>query len=531
MHRLIAAAAVAVALAGAGLATATADAQGPGTTAVPRAECGPGSRPETGMQGRMNAADHTSGYSDLPITCNTELVSHFGVSGGLKVERYVDAAGRECAYFDSTRLFPIDAAEVVGTIVLDMADPANPVQTATLLTPAMVTPHESLLVNARRGLLAAVMGNAAAHPGMIDVYDVSADCRDPVLRSSTPTGILGHESGFAPDGNTFYASSLGTETTTAVDVSNPDLPVTLWTGPFASHGLSLNADGTRAYLAARTGAGPEGAAPGLIILDVSEIQNREPFPEATVVSTLTWPDVSIPQNAMPITIDGRPYLLEIDEFAGNPIPSGAPDAPVGAARIIDIADERNPFVVSTIKLEVHIPENRAEVVQDQGGDFPAGGYTGHYCGVPQEVDPGIAACSMLLSGLRIFDIRDPARPREVAYFNSAGFPTPGDGGVDAFAMARPAFVPERSEVWYTDGATGFYAVRITNGAWPGVAAVAPSEPGPSAPAPATTAAAPPAPAAPGPSGVLARTGGAGWLGPALVVVAVAVLLRRARVGA
>ena len=74
-------------------------------TPVPRADCGPGSRPETGMQGRVSSEDHSSGYSDLPITCNTELLGHFGTSGGFKVERYVDAAGHECAYFDGTLLF------------------------------------------------------------------------------------------------------------------------------------------------------------------------------------------------------------------------------------------------------------------------------------------------------------------------------------------------------------------------------------------------------------------------------------------
>jgi hypothetical protein len=32
-------------------------------------------------------------------------------------------------------------------------------------------------------------------------------------------------------------------------------------------------------------------------------------------------------------------------------------------------------------------------------------------------------------------------------------------------MAQPAFVPERHEVWFTDGTSGFYALRVTNGAW------------------------------------------------------------------
>ena len=54
------------------------------------AQCGPGSRPETGMQGRVSAADYVSGYADVPITCNAQLVGHFGDSAGFKVERSND---------------------------------------------------------------------------------------------------------------------------------------------------------------------------------------------------------------------------------------------------------------------------------------------------------------------------------------------------------------------------------------------------------------------------------------------------------
>jgi hypothetical protein len=496
--------------------------------AAPRATCGPGSRPETGLQGQVTDADHSSGYSDQPITCNTELLGHIGTSGGFKVERYTDAAGHDCAYYDSTLIFPIDVPGAIGVYVLDMTDPAHPVNTATLTTPAMLTPHESLLVNAKRGLLAAVMGNPAAYPGIVDLYDISADCRHPVLKSSTPTGILGHESGFAPDGNTFYAASLGTGNLTANDVTNPSLPLTIWTGSYSSHGLSLNDDGTRAYLAARTGIGPNHDKAGLIILDVSDVQHRVPNPQPKVVGELTWDNVSIPQNAMPITIDGHPYVLEIDEFAGGPIPSSEPTAPVGAGRIIDIADEAHPQVISEIRLEVHDPEHRAEVHGDSGANSVVGGYAGHYCGVPQEVDPGIVACSMILSGLRVFDIRDPYHPKEIAYFVAAGLPETGDGDVDAFAMSRPSFVPERSEIWYADGNSGFYSVKVTNGAWP--AAATPTEPVTSV---VTTVAAGPSPS-PSPSGVastgggvLPVTGAAVPIGMLLTIAVLALLLRRA----
>ena len=33
-------------------------------------------------------------------------------------------------------------------------------------------------------------------------------------------------------------------------------------------------------------------------------------------------------------------------------------------------------------------------------------------------------------------------------------------------MSSPSFVPERGEIWYSDGFQGFFAVRLTNDVWP-----------------------------------------------------------------
>jgi RTX calcium-binding nonapeptide repeat (4 copies)/LVIVD repeat len=428
----------------------------PPLTATPQARCGPGSRPETGLQGRVPAEDHASGRAAQGYTCNTELVGSYtdptaqGTVGGFKVERYVDAAGHDCAYYDTTLLFPTDTTDATtGVNVLDMSDPARPKLTDTLISPAMITPHESVVVSQARGLLVAVAGNPAFAPGIVDVYDISADCRDPVLRSSTPMGVFGHESGISPDGKTFYSASPGTETIVALDISNPSLPIPLGYYQYDSHGLSISADGNRAYVA--------GINTGLIILDTSQIQARVPGPQVREVARLTWDSMSIPQNAIPITIKGHPYVVEIDEF-------GAGSA-VGAGRIIDIGDETSPQVISNLRLEVHQPENFPAIEGDPGTSSSIQGYAGHYCNVPTRVDPKIVACSMILSGLRIFDITDPHNPREIAYFNAPVQPRTLNEGISEasnYAMSSPSFVPERNEIWYTDGFSGFYAVRLTN---------------------------------------------------------------------
>ena len=442
----------------------------PGTTA--KAACGPGSQPETGLQGRVSRADHDSGRAAQGYSCNAALVGSYtvpnsmGTVGGFKVERYTDAAGHDCAYYDTTLLYPTNAFDLeAGVNVLDMSDPANPTLTTRLVTPAMLSPHESVVLSQEAGVLAAVTGNPLFYPGIVDVYDLSADCRYPELRYSAPLGFLGHESGISPDGKTFYSASPGTPTLTAVDISDPSVPKPLWTGQYYSHGLTIGADGNRAYVAA-------GNDQGLLILDTSEIQARVPNPQVREVGSLTWPTMTIPQNAIPITIKGKPYVVEVDEYSrsseGGDVVVAAHGDIVGAARIIDIGDETKPFVVSDLRLEVHQPGNREAIADDPGAQNPTQGYAAHYCNVPTRVDPPIVACSMIISGLRVFDIRNPHKPREVAYFNAPVSPRSSPYfEASNWAMSSPSFVPERREIWYTDGFSGFYVVRLTNNAWPG----------------------------------------------------------------
>ena len=204
----------------------------------------------------------------------------------------------------------------------------------------------------------------------------------------------------------------------------------------------------------------------LLILDTSQIQARKPNPQVSEISRLTWNTASIPQNAIPMTIHGHPYILEFDEYAFR-FNGTAPPGTVGAARIIDIADERHPRVVSNIRLEVNQPAEHEAASGDPGATSPVQGYAAHYCNIPREVDPGIVACSFIASGLRVFDIHDPLHPKEIAYYVAPPthkFENLLDGS--NFAMSKPAFAPARREVWYSDGTSGFYVLRLSPNVWP-----------------------------------------------------------------
>ena len=286
--------------------------------------------------------------------------------------------------------------------VLDMADPAHPALTDRLVTPAMDT-RTSRSSSARA---AACWPRWPATSPRTSARSTSTTCRrtaaTPSFRSTTPVGVLGHESGLSPDGKTFYSASPTGQTIVAVDISNPTLPKPIWFGHYDSHGLSISADGNRAYVA--------GINSGLIILDTTEVQARALTRQVTEVARLQWHSMSIPQNAIPIT------------HQGAPVPRGDRRVrrPVAGRRRPDHRHRRRGAPEGHLEPAARGPPEgelrRAEGRQRR--ENPVQGYAGHYCNVPTRVDPAIVACSMILSGLRVFDIRDPYHPREIAYFNA-----------------------------------------------------------------------------------------------------------------
>jgi hypothetical protein len=421
---------------------------------VPRADCGLGSMPETGLQGEVPVNDRNSRRSLQGYRCNLEVLGNAPGEGG----SWQHAFYGHCAYYDSS------FNSHIGTYVIDVADPAKPKETTRLTSISMQDPWESLSVADNRPdgrkLLGGVFVNAQGG-GFFDVYDIKDDCAKPKLLFSGAASGLNHEGNWSMDGMTFYSTGLFGGLVTAINVDTPEQPVPIisWLASPIVHGLSTSDDGNRMYLADISGQ--DGNGNGLSIWDTSNIQSRTPSAPPTVVGSVGWTDGATAQHTIPITVKGHPYVVFVDEGG------------MGMARIIDIADETKPKVISKLKLEIDMEANTARR-DESGGLSGSFGYNAHYCGIDSRVDPTVLGCSYFASGVRIFDIRDPYHPKEIAYLNVGGTgeasPPGSQEGVQdstsAYASARVRFIKERGEIWFTDQNKGFFTARFTNGVWP-----------------------------------------------------------------
>lgn len=376
----------------------------PVDTRVDRAKCGPGSAPETGLQGQVPLSDRESGRSQKPYNCNLELISRYQGQG----QGTVGASYGTCQYL-GTILPSALTAKHKGVNVIDFKDPRRPRLAGSLVSPATVGgTWETLKVHEGRGLLAAVSVGALSGGFFVSVYDVKTDCARPRLLNAvkgtqlTVPGLFpGHEAGWSPDGRTYWTTGTVGGTIAALDMTDPAEPRVLYNGTtgLVNHGFGVSRDGNRIYVANMPN--------GIITFDASDVQRRKAKPQLRRISELTWPDGLATQHAIPFTDRGRPHLVVVDELGS------------GGARIVDISDERRPKVVRQLKLEINRPENVKVRAPDtaKNGIF---GYDSHYCTLDRDTDPTALACGWVQSGIRVFDVRDLKRPREIAYFNPGG---------------------------------------------------------------------------------------------------------------
>ena len=190
---------------------------------------------------------------------------------------------------------------------------------------------------------------------------------------------------------------------------------------------------------------------------------------------------------LPFFSHGRSYLISTDESGGQAgvgrlaaaCARGA--SPYGYSNVIDITDETNPKIVSKIMLEVHDPKNctkfLAEPPEVGGGPLD---YSTERCALDRPINPTMAACGSRGSGTRVYDIRDPLHPAEIAYWKGnaprkaflpgSGSWSPGvDRTVEKHAgLARFVKVPaadgkgQELNLWIVGDAGGFQVLRFTD---------------------------------------------------------------------
>ena len=501
---------------------------------VPEAKCGPNDQSEAAarvLQGQVPASLRATGFQGF--NCNLELVGQLRGDGAnwqsdeFREERdefrrpqfgqgYGNRRDHTCAYHGTayaTMTGPTTGRTQIGVPVIDMTNPRAPAPTAYLTSISMLDPWESLKVNTPRELL----GADNAHNGgggkggpEVDFCDISVDCLKPQLLASVAVGTgtdggvpspifpNGHEGVWAPDGLTYYRSDLANAMYHAIDASDPSRPKEIASFNIATallplpsilaHGLSLSDDGKRAYVAV-IGIPPAGYDPstpannGFAVLDTSQVQARKPNAQIKLISTFLYKDGSLSQHTIPARIRGKPYIIQIDEGGSGGLSQAGWASACAAkvplfpmARIVDMSNEKKPTQVSELILEMNNPANCEQVIPDIAG-LSIFTYGTHYCSVDNRENTTTLACDEFNSGIRVFDIRDPARPKEIAYYNPASETTksPGSnhvtfnqwvaGGPD-WCSAQLHLDAEKGTIWTTCQDNGLLSLKFTHGVWP-----------------------------------------------------------------
>jgi hypothetical protein len=476
--------------------------ESPGPRNVELAECGPESYPEAALEGWVPNSDPS--YIQRGYRCNLELVGQL-VEDGMSVSAswYGHCAYLDSGYLDSDPVFD----KYKGVKVIDASDPAHPILVQRLQTEGMETTLETLQIHQERGLMAAARGTEGGGfwtPGSpaFDIYDLKGDCAHPrLLFSGDMFDPPPHGSGFSGDGRTFYGTgSFGMQ---AIDISDPTDPrkIADWnpaeTDPrfpafFHRAHFAPGDPGNTAFLPVFTSGQSEAngwllTSPraGLMIADVSEIQARQPNPRVRPLRWLSWTDGINAMTAPVGRIRGRTYAFTSDEFGSKSTvleacANGLP--PFGFIHVIDATDPSNARQVSTIRMQVNDPANCPELLADPLTNLTVG-YSPHMCVVDKPVNTTALACSWESAGVRVFDVRDPLHPREIAYFNPPPRPetptTAGWGGATKPVLAPSPFrdpnLPEPRfyrgsdgtwQLWTASEQNGLMILRFTNGAYP-----------------------------------------------------------------
>jgi hypothetical protein len=352
----------------------------------------------------MSVSSDTGGAaidaSGAPQAWNMRLIGHCPMDGR--------GDGMHINLKDGYAYFAHMGENRIGTSIVDVRDPSAPRLVKQLMVPPGVHSHkvqivgDILLINYER------MGQGDAPVGL-KVFDIANPTEPREIGFLPMTGKGVHRMTYWEPP---YAYLAGSETgwtdqfLIIADLSDPTDPreVGRWwmPGMHAAGGETLSLPpgrtskvhhavtrGDRAYL----GWWDQ----GLVILDISDKS------KPTLVSHLDFgADVSgATHTACPLP--GRDVLVVTDECVHN-----GRDGIPKQVRMVDIADDRNPKVVSLFPVPAEAD------FYARGGRF--GPHNIHEMRPGTLSDPNTVYLTYFSGGVRVLDVSDATAPREIAYF-------------------------------------------------------------------------------------------------------------------
>ena len=364
-----------------------------------------------------------------------------------------------------------------GVAVIDVGNPSAPKVTRYLQDKGALEAGETMhaVTTPDRAVLAASVyagaaGMGPAKDGWLDIYDVS-DCANPKLMSEVKWPEASHTITVSPNGRRVYGTIIspftGNGGIQVMDISDMAHPRFVGkfvaTRPdgtsfeFATHEISISPDEKRIYAGVIASKGgdlntgikimppnAEGLGPnagGIYILDNGDIVAGKAHPKMRLIGTSLhggW------HSAVRARIGGVPYLVGAGELGA---------CPGSWPKVTNIADEKHSRIVGEFKLAMSIKEN---CPPREGVEIATGGVLGrpgtastHFNDVDSTTSTRLGLFPFLFGGLRIVDLRDPARPTEIAYFK------PGD-----MCGSHVRYVAKSGQIWFACNLSGFYVIDL-----------------------------------------------------------------------
>ncbi|HEX7873656.1 MAG TPA: hypothetical protein VF475_12135 [Sphingobium sp.] len=445
-----------------------------GLVAQPVAAAQTVDNPEPGLQGQTVAGEGGKILA-RPYSKGVTVVGHEALDGR-DSNLQLSWVGH-CAYVSSTSpkmlLWGEKAPpESYGVAVIDVSNPAAPKKVGLLRERGALYASETLAaVDALgRKVLAAGSYGSKDDAAYTDLYDVT-DCAHPRHMAEIKWPESVHTLTLSADGKHLYGTIIAPFTgkggIAVFDISDMAHPrfITKFaaTRPdgssfeFAAHEFSISPDEKRIYAGVISSMGgdlnqgvkisppnKEGLGPnagGIYIFDNSDMAAGKADPKLRLIGTAQhggW------HSVMRANIRGVPHLVGAGELMA---------CPGSWPKIVNIADEKKPFVDGEVKLAMNHAENcppQSATEKASGGIMmDAGTATLHFNDVDSATDTHMGLFNFLWAGLRIVDIRTPAKPQEVAYFK------PGDG-----CGGHVRYLPQTGDIWLACQASGFYVLQL-----------------------------------------------------------------------